>query len=441
MKQAGHAIAPGAIIAGKYRVESVLGRGGMGIVVAAMHVQLEQRVAIKLLLQDSFDASTRERFAREARAASKIRSEHVAHVLDVGELDSGHPYIVMEYLAGEDLARRLRIGGALPVVEAVSYVLQACEALVEAHVAGIVHRDLKPANVFLARRADGSVTVKLLDFGVSKVSAGGPEGVITAGETIVGSPAYMPPEQIRSSRAVDARGDLWSLGIMLFELVAGKLPFRADTLPELCVRILESPTPDLAEMAPDTPKGLGDVLRRCLEKNPDARFASLAELAAALEPFGPPEGRISVERVSRILGAPPPTSRIPRTTHPDSATLKLQEAATLKSHDAPLSSWLAETPAPEAMQTAHSVVSPSSARGPKRGSSVAAFTGVVVLALVVAAGLALRESRRAPETDSKVTEMPPSRRCRFPRRRPWRASSPSRPRARRSRSSPTKERR
>ncbi|HEY2518359.1 MAG TPA: serine/threonine-protein kinase, partial [Polyangiaceae bacterium] len=194
----------------------MLGRGGMGVVFAATHLQLEQRVAIKVLLEDGTDPKMRERFAREARAASKIRSEHVAHVLDVGELGSGVPYMVMEYLVGEDLARRVKTRGAVPAVEAVGYVLQACEALAEAHVAGIVHRDLKPANVFLARRADGSIVVKLLDFGVSKVAVRGAEHVITAGAAVLGSPTYMPPEQIRSARDVDARGDLWSLGVMLF---------------------------------------------------------------------------------------------------------------------------------------------------------------------------------------------------------------------------------
>jgi hypothetical protein len=333
-------IAPGEILAGKYRVESVLGRGGMGIVYAATHVQLEQRVAIKVLVEGDSDPEMRERFAREARAASKIRSEHVARVLDVGALDSGIPYTVMEYLAGQDLARTLRDRGVLPVTEAVGYVLQACEALAEAHVAGIVHRDLKPANVFLARRADGSIVVKLLDFGISKLVAQGANGVITNGTTVFGSPAYMPPEQLRSARDVDARGDVWSLGATLFELIAGRPPFRADTLPELCVRILEEPAPELVRLVPDAPPGLSALLQRCLAKERAARVASVAELTAALEPFGPAEGRVSVERVARILGQ---LGSAPAACDPETAAL--QDAATVKPRQVAVSSGSRRQPA------------------------------------------------------------------------------------------------
>jgi serine/threonine protein kinase len=295
-------VALGEILSGRYRIESVLGRGGMGVVLAATHIRLGQLVAIKFLLEDhGADPEMRERFEREARATSRIRSEHVARVLDVGMMDSGVLYTVMEYLEGEDLASTLRRRGPFPVAEAVGYVLQACEALAEAHGGGIVHRDLKPANVFLARRADGSVSVKLLDFGISKIAIqGGDGGTITGGATTLGSPRYMPPEQIRSSRDVDARGDLWSLGATLFELLSGQPAFHAPTLPELCVRILEEPAPDLESLVPSAPPGLGAVLRRCLAKQPASRFATVAELAAALQPFAPAEGQLSVERVSRI---------------------------------------------------------------------------------------------------------------------------------------------
>ncbi len=327
-------IAPGQILSGKYRIESVLGRGGMGVVLAATHLQLEQRVAIKFLVEGGSDPQMRERFAREARAASKIRSEHVARVLDVGALDSGVPYTVMEYLAGDDLAKTIRDRGALPVAEAVGYVLEACEALAEAHVAGIVHRDLKPANMFLARRADGSVAVKLLDFGISKAETRGADGAITSGATILGSPTYMPPEQIRSARNVDARGDLWSLGATLFELLVGWPPFRADTLPELCVRILEEPAPELATFVPGAPPGLGAALRRCLAKDPAARFATVAELAEALEPFARAESRVSVERVARVMGAVrPPGVDAARAGASDQEMHRLQDANTMRSND------------------------------------------------------------------------------------------------------------
>jgi eukaryotic-like serine/threonine-protein kinase len=327
----------------------------------------------------------------------------------VGELDSGIPYMVMEYLAGEDLARRIRVRGALPVAEAVSYVLQACEALAEAHVAGIVHRDLKPANLFLARRADGSVTVKLLDFGVSKVSADGVNGAITAGQAILGSPTYMPPEQIRSARDVDARGDLWSLGVMLFELVAGRPPFRADTLPELCVRILEEPTPDFAAIAPHAPPGLGAVLGRCLEKEPTARFASLAELATALEPFGPPEGRVSVERVARILRAAASvdldgTGSAP----PDSAMRRLQDAATVKSIEKRNACAPSISPASaEGGQTAHSVVAATPALKRRREAWRGAVGGGAVIAAVLATAVTLGTGARSHSGAVSVAAPPP----------------------------------
>jgi serine/threonine protein kinase len=360
-------IAPGDLLGEKYRIESVLGRGGMGVVFAAVHVRLEQRVAIKFLLEEAgAHPEMRERFAREARAASKIRSEHVARVLDVGVMGSGVPYTVMEYLEGEDLARTLRRRGALPVTEAVGYLLQACEALAEAHVAGIVHRDLKPANVFLARRADGSVSVKLLDFGISKVVVEGADGgAITHGATILGSPRYMPPEQIRSTRDVDARGDLWSLGATLFELVAGQPAFQADTLPELCVRILEEPAPELEHLVPQAPPGLSGVLHRCLAKERTARYATVAELAAALGPFGPPGCAVSVDRVARIVAAAGPSKpHRPPEAASDQEIERLQDATTMKACEG--------TSAAGALgeDTAHSVVSsnePRSQRGKRFG--------------------------------------------------------------------------
>src|SRR5262249_29408438 len=202
----------GDVLAGKYRVERVLGRGGMGVVVQAMHVQLEQRVAIKFLLPQTVsnpDAVTR--FAREARAASKIQGEHVARVLDVGTLESGAPFMVMEYLEGQDLSQLLESRGLLHVDEAIDYILQACEALAEAHAAGIVHRDLKPANMYLTKRADGSPIVKVLDFGISKVIAkDSSDASMTRTSALMGSPVYMSPEQMKATRNVDARADIWA---------------------------------------------------------------------------------------------------------------------------------------------------------------------------------------------------------------------------------------
>ncbi|MCC6553398.1 MAG: serine/threonine protein kinase [Polyangiaceae bacterium] len=298
----------GDVLAGKYRVDRVLGEGGMGVVVAATHTHLGQRVALKFLLPELANRpDIIARFDREARAAVKIQSEPVARVLDTGILESGAPYMVMEYLEGSDLAQLLRQRGQLDGQEAIEYILQACEALAEAHVAGIVHRDLKPANLFLTRRADGSPCVKVLDFGISKATLlgdGGPGGApLTQTSAMMGSPKYMSPEQLKSSRDVDARTDIWALGVVLYELLTGGTAFTAPTMPELCISILQAAPAPLRQRRPDAPPGVEAIILRCLEKDPSRRYATVAELAVALGEFAPPRARVSVERVTRILQA------------------------------------------------------------------------------------------------------------------------------------------
>src|SRR5689334_13093473 len=230
----------GDLLAGKYRVERVLGAGGMGVVVAAHHIALDEKVAIKLLLPEALsNPEAVSRFAREARAAVKIKNEHVARVIDVGSLDTGAPYMVMEYLEGSDLGDWVKQHGNLPVEQAVEFLLQACEAIAEAHGAGIVHRDIKPANLFVIMRADGLQSVKVLDFGISKVT---PKGSVsdmgyTKTSTVMGSPLYMSPEQMESTKDVDTRTDIWALGVVLYELLTGNLPFLAESMPELIARI------------------------------------------------------------------------------------------------------------------------------------------------------------------------------------------------------------
>jgi serine/threonine-protein kinase len=245
-------IAEGRVLAGKYRVERVLGQGGMGVVVAAHHIQLDERVAIKFLLPDAVaNAEVVGRFVREARAAVRIKSEHVARVSDVGTLEGGEPYMVMEYLEGSDLAAWLLQRGALPVEQAVEFLLQASEAIAEAHALGIVHRDLKPANLFVVRRADGLWSVKVLDFGISKVTAldaSGPDANFTRTSAVMGSPLYMPPEQMAASRNVDARADIWALGVILYELLSGHAPFAGETLPEVCMKIAIEPPPAIRSL-------------------------------------------------------------------------------------------------------------------------------------------------------------------------------------------------
>jgi serine/threonine-protein kinase len=301
-------VAPGQVLAGKYRVERVLGKGGMGMVVAALHLQLDKRVALKFLLPEvAQNPEIIARFAREARAAGKIESEHVAKVLDVGTLEDGMPYMVMEYLEGQDLSQHVKQRGALPGQDAIEYVLQACEALAEAHKAGIVHRDLKPANLFLTHRADGSPCVKVLDFGISKVALADAQGqAMTQTSALMGSPNYMAPEQLRSARNVDARTDIWSLGIILQELITGDVAFKADTVPELYVSILQSPPIPLRSRRPDAPPQMEAIVTRCLEKDPARRFANVGELATALGELAPARARLSVERITRIVGGGAP---------------------------------------------------------------------------------------------------------------------------------------
>jgi serine/threonine-protein kinase len=296
-------VAPGEVVAGKYRVERVLGTGGMGVVFAATQLGLDRPVAMKFLLPAAAkDPDVVVRFSREAKAVAKIHSEHVVRVLDTGVLPAGVPFMVMEYLEGGDLAQRLANERRIPLPEIAGYLLEACEALAEAHAAGIVHRDLKPANLFLARRPDHTTRVKLLDFGISKAPVGSAGG-ITSTQAIMGSPVYMSPEQLVSSKSVDARSDVWSLGVVLYEALAGAPPFTADSMPQIVTRILHTAPARLSEARPDLPPQVQVIVDRCLEKEPVARYADVAELAAALAPFAV-DGARAVERIARVLGRP-----------------------------------------------------------------------------------------------------------------------------------------
>lgn len=299
----------GDVLATKYRVEKILGIGGMGMVVAATHLELDQRVALKFMLPDAMRSDqAMDRFLREAKAAVKLRSEHVCRVLDVGRLETGAPYIVMEYMEGQDFADTIQQRGRLSASDAVDYVMQALEGLAEAHVNNIVHRDLKPGNLFVTSDNEGLPLVKVLDFGISKSSVAG--SATRTGE-IMGSPSYMSPEQMTSSKNVDARADIWAMGVILYQALTASLPFDGDTLPALCMSVMTNQPPPIAVHRPDVPPGLAAAIMRCMEKNPDARYRDVAELAAAIAPFGSESAPASAVRVARVLrrsGASPAAS-------------------------------------------------------------------------------------------------------------------------------------
>jgi serine/threonine-protein kinase len=300
----------GEILAGKYKVEAVLGIGGMGVVVAARHMQLGERVAIKCLLPQVLDRTdVVTRFLREGQAAARIRSEHIARVYDVGTLENGVPYLVMEYLEGSDLGALLRAQGRFPIEDAVDYVLQACEALADVHALGIIHRDLKPGNLFLTQRNDGMPVIKLIDFGISKVGpqedpVGPPTSKeeVTQADVTMGTPSFMSPEQMVSARDVDARSDIWSLGIILHCLLTSRVPFQGTNVMEVYDLILKG-APPLRRFRSDAPERLEKIVLRCLRKDRKERYDNVGELAAELAAYGPPHASQSAERTARILRA------------------------------------------------------------------------------------------------------------------------------------------
>jgi serine/threonine-protein kinase len=301
----------GEVLLGKYRIERELGRGGMGYVVAARHVELDELVAVKLILSEFVEnADVVRRFTREARAAAKIASEHVVRVTDVGRLPSGEPYMVMELLRGQDLEEVLQQRVTLAIPEAVDYVAQVLEAVAEAHAVGIVHRDLKPANIFVTQRRNGTPCLKVLDFGISKLTgagAGSTSHALEKTQGLLGSPLYMSPEQLLPGGEVDGRSDIWALGVIFFRLVTGQFPFTAESLPQLLMKVMNHPPLSLSELRPGLPPQLDAVITRCLAKEPAHRFASVTELARALAPFGSAEARGSLVAIENVLpGSRPP---------------------------------------------------------------------------------------------------------------------------------------
>lgn len=412
----------GNVVAGRYRIDRHLAEGGMGVVVAATHLNLEQSVALKFLRGDiRVELDGLARFTREAKAAAQLRSEYVARVLDAGLTDDGTPFMAMEYLEGENLARTLQLHGPLDIAHAVEYVVQACEGLAEAHSQGIIHRDIKPDNLFLVDRTPGWNAVKILDFGISKFAFSSASNIATG--VIFGSPCYMSPEHLRSTATVDHRTDLWSLGATLYELLVGRAAFDASqTLPEIITAILDKPAPRVRDARADIPAALAAVIDRCMAKDRDERFESAGALAAALLRFAPDRARIPAERAASmrpVVWSDPGASSVrpPSVGTPVSfvSATSGPEHAIRSSRQAPASlSPMSRTDEPDEIDRSKINVRrlPLAAR---RWLSIAGGAAAATLALVVARSAA--DGRSKPPVDLQVvtsapknasTEVPPT---------------------------------
>ena len=300
-------LSPGDVVDGRYRIEAFLGGGGMASIYRATHLVLEQPVAIKVICPLIRQVpGMAQRFLREARAATQLKSEHVARVTDVGTMADGAPFMVMEYLEGRDLDTLVEDAAETSVEDAVDYVLQACEALGEVHGRGIVHRDLKPANLFLTRGADGLPCVKLIDFGISRSDSPlSPKDAIalTQPDTVMGSPRYMSPEQMESAGKADSRSDIYGIGAVLYELLTHKCPHEGETFLDIYAAATLGPPEPPSTHRGDVPRALDEVILRCLRIDPAERFVDAAELATALAPFGPAGSAGRADAIARILDA------------------------------------------------------------------------------------------------------------------------------------------
>jgi len=444
------AIEPGTVLLDKYRVQNNLGVGGMGVVVAAEHLQLGHKVAIKFLLPElTSNPMLMQRFVNEAKAATRINSEHVARVVDVGTLtgpeygENGVPYMVMEYLEGKDLQVHVRTGKRFPVNEAIAYIAQAAEALAQAHKVNIIHRDIKPANLFLLEDSDGNKKVKVLDFGISKLLDEQPQEMgLTKTTTVLGSGLYMSPEQMRSAKSVDFRTDIYSLGVCMYELLTGTQPFTAETFSELCVKVnIDPPTP-IQKWRPDIPEPLAAVIAKAYARSPSDRYQTVQAFIAALLPYAGQHAPM-LQQVQGVTAAegqypstPPPAlgtgalgtgphAAIPLSMQPQAMrsgphaaipVSMLQSAAasvgaitqapqTVTGHGVPVAptpSPLQNNPTTAGAVTAHSA--PTETRGKWRGVAIA------LSAIVLAAGatIALISSNNSPATASSANQPTPT---------------------------------
>jgi serine/threonine-protein kinase len=336
----------------------------------------------------------------EARAAVRLRNEHVVVVMDVGT-EEGTPYIVLEHLEGENLETILQKRGPLPPKEVVDWVLQVLEAVAHAHAQKIVHRDLKPSKLFVTKKHDGTAIVKVLDFGLAKITNGLQGAIATKTSAMLGSPAFMAPEQLRSAKSVDARADVWSVGVVLFHLVSGKFPFAGDSDGEIFASILESTAAKLRTVKPDAPEELERVIAKCLAKNLDDRYANVGELALALGPLASPQGAPSVDRVCRTLGvAPPPPPAAAKSAAPiikiaDKGKSVMDELTATTVADAPPQHPLAattpqplEAPKLPPLAPKPAVVAPKPPTSQKMITTVGGKKGRETTGIIVVLGLA-----------------------------------------------------
>jgi len=366
----------GTLLEGKYRLERVIGRGGMGVVVAATHTGLQQPVAIKFLKRAAAKRrNTMLRFFREAKLAARIASEHAVRVIDVGfGSDEGTtPYMVMEHLEGEDLSAVVE-RGTMDARSAVALILQACDALAVAHELGVVHRDLKPANLFLVRRSDGRNHLKVLDFGISKLTEQSPvtaDGVLTKTATLMGTPLYMSPEQMTAAKSVDARSDIWALGVILYQMIAGRRPFEATSLGAACKAVLVDEPARLRDYAPGVDPVLEAIVLRCLAKKREARFASVGELVAALAPFAANTEQRGATGTSGLVDAPVTSQTAFQATQ--SATA-MTDAAPQPRIDTVSQSPVIQGSEPQSPDTAAAATAPATAAAATAPATAAAAT-------------------------------------------------------------------
>lgn len=363
----------GDLFAGKYVIGRVLGQGGVGVVVEARHARLDQRVAIKIMRAEVCGVPEwRARFEREARAAVKLRGPNVARIFDVDTTPDGTPFIVMELLEGRDLAEEISERGPLPVAEAVGYVIEACSAMAEAHSLGVVHRDLTSANLFLARQGARS-TVKVVDFGISKIAE--ETTGLTTTDAAFGTPHYASPEQVRSTAGVDSRTDIWSLGVILFEALAGALPFEGKTASAIVASVVVDPPRSIELLRPGLPPGLVAAILKALSKDVKTRYQTVNELAEAIAPFADPG----------LIASPPPSK-------PSGPRPRI------------LSPTLVGAPPPSYALTASSSRPPDRPNAKPRLAWIAASVAVAIVAVFVA----LFALRGAPQSAPAITSSAPA---------------------------------